>query len=103
MSEKRLIEITTEICKSKDPLWLMGYIASLNSSDIYLLLRYVSGSKYKEMNLYDALSQFSSSYLKSKDIVLETEEVSFKEGQTDGESYISRMLAGDSSIKIVKR
>lgn len=71
MGERRLIEITSTINKMEGPLNAMVYVSSLNSSDIYLLLKYVGSSKYKGLSFIEALIAFSNDYLKSKNVMVE--------------------------------
>ena len=68
MGEKRLIEIANAINNADSGLSVMLYVTNLESSDVYLLLKYISTSKYKDMNLLSALVCFSRDYLKSKGI-----------------------------------
>ena len=105
MSESRLIEITSEICKFDEPLWVMGYVMSLNESDIYLLFRNFVSSSYKDMNIYDALVSFSRKYLIKKGIQIESpvlEVVNEQKNNDDGMSYFDRMMENDSSMRKVE-
>lgn len=72
MGEERLIEITSEISKSEGPLWTMGYVTSLHTSEIYLLFKYVGSSKYNGLNVCDALFAFANDYLRSKGLLTES-------------------------------
>lgn len=109
MGEERLIEITSEICKTNDPLWTMNYVASLGESDIYLLFKYISSSTYAGLNVYDALYNFSYDYLTSKDIVVSVDNAKFpsygfsNNGTSDysQSTYFSNMLEGDDAMKFV--
>jgi len=69
MGERRLIEITSTISNMDGPLNTMVYVTSLNSSDVYLLLKYVGTSKYRNLSFIDALICFSNDYLKSKNVM----------------------------------
>lgn len=109
MGEDRLIEITTEICKTSDPLWTMNYVASLGESDIYLLFKYVNSSTYSGLNVYDALYKFSYDYLVSKDIIVPSNNVEFisngfsnNDASLNSQStYFASMLEGDEAMKFV--
>ena len=68
MSEDRLIEITSNVSVMNGPLVILGYLSSLSESDMYLFLKYVKASKYREKNFYDAVKLFSSDYLLEKEI-----------------------------------
>ena len=68
MGERRLIEITSKICRIGSPVEVMAYLATLNESDIYLFLKYANSSKYKELDLSRSLLAFSYDYLKNKGI-----------------------------------
>ena len=107
MGEERLIEITKEICKTNDPIWTMGYISSLGESDIYLLFKYIKGSKYYgTTNIYDVIYNFSCDYLISKDIPIPVTNIEFiSNGFSNDTSqqmdYFANMMAGDDSMKFV--
>ena len=109
MGEKRLIEITTEICRTDDPIWVMYYVASLGESDINLLFKYIKSSKYSGCNVYDSLYKFSCDYLLSKGVIVTAKHAdfltnSFSDSETSLEAqstYFANMLAGDDSIKFV--
>lgn len=72
MGERRLKEITTAISSAESVVEAMTYISNLAQSEVYLLLRYISSSKYEKMNFLSALVVFSRDYLNSK-IVLQEE------------------------------
>lgn len=107
INEERLIEITSEICKTKDPLWITGYILSLNENDISLLMNIVSGSKYSGMTLYEALFNFSNEYLKSKGVEVKSQSANFvvdpflqdKDAVTICSTYFDNMLKDDNSMQ----
>ena len=83
----------------------MGYVMSLNESDIYLLFRNFVRSSYKDMNIYDALVSFSRNYLIKKGIQIESPVVGIvneQKNNDDGMSYFDRMVASDSSMKRVE-
>ena len=109
MGDNRLIEIALEICKTRDPLWVMNYVTSLGESDIYLLFKYVNSSTYAGLNVYDALYKFAYDYLVSKEILLSKDTVetlsnvfSNNESSSNVQStYFTNMLAGDDSMKFV--
>ena len=109
MGEERLIEITTEICRTDDPIWTMNYVASLGASDIYLLFKYVNSSKYSGCNVYDALYNFSCDYLASKDIIVTVNHVDFLSNifsdndvsSNSQSTYFASMLEGDEAMKFV--
>ena len=71
MGERRLIEITSTIKGVDSPLGAIGYVTSLNESDIYLLLKYLGSSKYRGMTFLNALFAFSNDYLISKNLLFE--------------------------------
>ena len=77
MGERRLKEITTALVSSESIIDAMTYLSELAASEIYLLLRYISTSKYEGMSFLSALMLFSRDYLNSK-IVIEKEEVEEK-------------------------
>ena len=74
MGERRLKEITTVLVTSESITDAMMYISNLAHSEIYLLLRYISDSKYEGMSFLSALMSFARDYLDSKKIAEETEE-----------------------------
>ena len=74
MGERRLKEIANVIVNSKSMVDAMMYISELAPSEIYLLLRYISSSKYEKMSFLTALVVFSRDYLKSKEVVEEKTE-----------------------------
>lgn len=88
MGERRLIEITSEVCRLKSALDTMSYISTFNESDIYLLLKYAGSSRYRGLGLGEAIFAFSRDYLASKGIVVEYSADQF-EGQVniDGDKY----------------
>lgn len=111
MGERRLIEITTEICKANEPLWIIGYVSSLTPSDLYLLFKYLQSSTYSGLNVYTALYNFSCDYLKSKGIVLEESNIDLsfngfsnsKEELELQRDYFHNMLAFDDSMKTLTK
>lgn len=111
MNQKRLLEITSTISMLDGPIILLGYLTSLGESDMYLFLSYVKGSKYKDLNFYDAIKGFSEDYIKDKP-VLENNPVlkqlgycatysdfSYNYGFNSG--YLEEALKDDASIKLV--
>ena len=74
MGERRLKEITSEIYNADTMVDAMMYISNLAQSEIYLLLRYISSSKYEKMTFLSALMVFSKDYLDSKIVVEEETE-----------------------------
>lgn len=74
MGERRLKEITSAIVNAESITDAMEYISNLAQSEVYLLLRYVSSSRYAEMSFLSALMVFSKDYLKSKIVVSEEEQ-----------------------------
>lgn len=108
MGEERLIEITTEISRETDTLWIMAYVASLSPSDIHLFCNYLKNPKYKGMNICSAIIQFSNDYLASKKIALErtkTDEVyalgqgEVMEQSYDDVTYLQAVMASSSELK----
>ena len=69
MGEERLVQITSDIIRLDGPLGRAAYLSSMQESDRHLLLRYIVGSKYKNMNVLNAILAFSYEYLKSKDML----------------------------------
>lgn len=104
LEEKRLIEITSEICKTDDLLWTMGYISTLDRGDIDLLFREIDLYTSKNaMSFYDSLVSFSKNYLKQRGIVIEPQVANFPsyfgKNYEGGVSYFERMMATDNLTK----
>lgn len=113
MGEERLIEITREICMTNDPVWTMGYVSSLGESDIYLLFKYVRGSRHygKVNNIYEVIYNFSCDYLTSKNIPIPNTNIDFvmngfsnnADSHLQQMNYFNNMVAEDDSMKFVGR
>lgn len=105
MGEERLIEITTEISKQTDTLWIMAYVASLSPSDIHLFCNYLKSPKYKEMNICSAIIQFSNDYLASKkekvkaDKAYVSGQVEVMEQSYTNVTYLQSMMASSSELQ----
>ena len=86
MNEKRLIEIATTISKLDGPLVVLGYLISLEESDMYLFYRVVRGSKYGKLDYYQAIKMFCVDYLSGKDLDMvkdDLENYGYNEGNYD--------------------
>lgn len=111
MNEKRLLEITSTVSMLDGPLVILGYLSSLSQSDMYLFLKYVRGSKYKDINFYDAVKLFSQDYLEGREVVEKNsviEEMGYTEGNYEdyfsnsgfSQDYFNNYAALDDVVKV---
>jgi len=72
MSEERLIEITSTICKSGGHIWPMVHLTNMEQKERELFLQYVkeyiNNTEHPNMALIYAIVEFSYQYLESKNI-----------------------------------
>lgn len=85
MSDERLFEITSEISKTDDPLWIMVYVTSLSVSEICMFLKLVGNSKYCNLNIYESIFAFSYDYVKSRGVMIRTPLANVIDRKIDGE------------------
>lgn len=64
MSEERLFEILSTIDKLEGPLFVLGYLTSLDNKELIELLKMVD--KEKTNNFYDGIKLVASTYMKDK-------------------------------------
>lgn len=108
MNEDRLLEITSTINQLDGPLVVLGYLTSMAESDMYLFFRHVMGSKYKNLDFYVAIKNFSQDYIsrrKEKNVDLELEKFGYKNGNYEeyfknynfSDNYTEQFLGEDTS------
>ena len=86
MNEERLLEIASAINQLDGPLVVLGYLTSIAQSDMYLFFKHVEGSKYKNLDFYVAIKNFSQDYVSKrneKNVEQELEKFGYKNGNYD--------------------
>lgn len=64
MSKERLFEILSTIDKLEGPLFVLGYLTSLDNAELIEILKMID--KEKANNFYDGIKLVASTYMKDK-------------------------------------
>jgi len=110
MNEQRLLEIASTISTLNGPLVILGYLSSLSESDMYLFLKYVKASKYRNENFYEAVRLFSRDYIEEKMMTESSNdalEFGYKEGNYEdyfinsgfSKDYFDNYMAKSDAVK----
>ena len=86
VNEERLLEIASAITQLDGPLVVLGYLISMAESDMYLFFKHIQGSKYKNLDFYVAIKNFSQDYVSKrneKNVEQELEKFGYKNGNYD--------------------
>lgn len=104
MSEERLIEITTTICKLGGHIWPIVYLTKMEDKERELFLKQVISSKFSDRELCYAIVAFSYDYLKSKNISLITNSSqngkTLEEEEAEVLAYLNSIMGSDKEVQI---
>lgn len=109
--EERILDIVSAISELDGPLAVLGYLTTLQESEMYLFLNYVKGSKYGKYNFYDGIKLFSQDYIrnkKAKEESIALKEFGFMSGDSDyfganytfSNDYFEQFVSIDDSVRV---